>query len=116
LLLRKPLANSYGSGAANADSPSRPSARCCLFCQRERDDPAERAALDEAAEIAMSNNAPADAQQEARIQLAERQVLEAFTALEMAKVRLDTHRQLSRLAAAYQQALAAYEALCRTQT
>jgi hypothetical protein len=68
-------------------------------------------ALDAAAEQILHGTLQGNEVQAARKRLAERRLREAFTALEQAKLRNDTSKQLARLETLYQQALIAYEAI-----
>jgi hypothetical protein len=78
-------------------------------------DPAERAALDAAAESILQETAHGHDLQAARVRLAERRVREAFTALEEAERRDDAPDQLARCESTYRQELVSYEALCHTR-
>jgi hypothetical protein len=86
--------------------PFVPAGRC--------DNPAERTALDAAAERMLDGALQGDELHAARVRLAERRVREVFTALEEAERRQDSPRRLAKLELVYHHALVAYAALDRT--
>jgi hypothetical protein len=79
-----------------------------------RDNPAERAAVDTAAEIVLGDEGTANELHAARVRLVEHRLREAFTAIEDAKRREVTVDRLAQAEARYHLALTAYEAVCRT--
>lgn len=79
---------------------------------RHRDNSAERAAIDTAAEKVLGDEGTADELRTARMRLVEQRLREAFTAIEEAERRKDTADRLAQLEARYLQVLAAYEAVC----
>jgi hypothetical protein len=83
--------------------PFLPAGRC--------DDPAVRTTLDAAAERMLDGALHGDELHAARVQLAERRVREAFTALEEAERCDDSPRRLAKLEVVFHQALEVYAAL-----
>jgi hypothetical protein len=81
---------------------------------RGDDDPAERTALDAVAERMLDGALYGNELHAARVQLAERRIREAFTALEEAERCEDSPRRLAKLEVVFHQALEVYTALSGT--
>jgi hypothetical protein len=76
-------------------------------------DSAECVAIDTMGDLMLENSIQGEELRTARVRLAEQRLREAFTALEEAEWREDMLKNCARLKVHYQQALAAYEEICR---
>jgi hypothetical protein len=94
--------------------PVTPASKILPFLPARRGDgPAERSALDTAAERLLKDSLQGDELHAARVKMAERRLCEAFIALEEAERRLDAADNLATLASIYHQAVTAYEEISR---